>query len=89
MSEPQVNPRCTGFCTTGGSLGHHPVSPSERLMMVGELATDNLAWTLAVPPEQHAQAAAVLYRYGHGYHAIADLLGLSHEEGFRLITKGA
>lgn len=77
-----VNPRCTAFCTGGRDdiRGHPDTSPAAIAVMLGQLVVAR------VKAEPSRAAVDLLYRKGHGYHAIADALGISHEEGFKILT---
>lgn len=80
MTERAENPRCTDFCRTGGSRGHYDVGQPEIEEMQRLLAGARF------PSPRSREAADFLYGLGYGYHAIADALGVSHEQGFRLVT---
>jgi len=76
------NPKCTSFCTGSqdGAKGHPVTSEDDIGRMLGQLAAMGIR---AQPPEAAVHA---LYRKGHGYHAIADALGISHEDGYKIIA---
>lgn len=71
------NPRCTDFCRAGGSRGHYDVSQAEIEAMRAALLSAN------VPP---SGSVDFLYGLGRGYHAAADALGISHEQGYLVLT---
>ena len=79
---PPLNPGCTDFCTGGRDdvKGHRATSPADIEFMLRLLADAGIE----AGPSQAAVHA--LYRKGYGYHAVADALGISHEDGFRLLT---
>jgi hypothetical protein len=86
MEGGAVNPRCTGFCTGGGAhpKGHPVTEPEDVLFMRGLLER------LGRPePLSDAASVSLLYRRGYGYHAIADALGISHEEAYMILTTPA
>jgi hypothetical protein len=79
-----LNPKCTDFCTGGQEdvKGHRPTGSEDILFMRGlleRLGRDEPLTTTA--------AVSLLYRRGYGYHAVADALGISHEEGFLYLTR--
>lgn len=71
------NPRCTDFCRVGGTRGHYDVSLDEIDAMKAALLSAN------VPP---SGSVDFLYGLGCGYHAAADALGISHEQGYLVLT---
>jgi hypothetical protein len=77
-----LNPKCTEFCTDGRDdiKGHRPTAQADIDYMLAVLNSQGI--------EAKPSAAAVhaLYRLGYGYHACADALGVSHEQGFLLLT---
>jgi hypothetical protein len=75
VSTAAENPRCTDFCR--GSRGHYDVSQAEIDVMRAALLSGN------VPPPDSVD---FLYRLGYGYHAVADALGISHEQGYMVLT---
>jgi len=77
-----LNPKCTDFCTGGrdDNKGHRPTGPADIGLMLAEL---DIEGTEAKPSRA---AVDLLYRKGYGYHAIADALGISHREGFMILT---
>ena len=79
----EVNPRCTAFCRgpKNDSVGHPEVPEEDIGAILGQVLAGGLR------PEPCASTVQALYRRGHGYHAIADALGCSHEEAFLLLTR--
>jgi len=75
-----LNPKCTEFCTQGGSRGHRATPPGDVDFMLHLLGDEDIR------PEDATAAVHLLYRKGYGYHAIADTLGITHQEGFMLLT---
>jgi hypothetical protein len=77
-----TNPKCTDFCTGGGAhpKGHHPTGQDDIAFMLYLLEDAGIE---AAPSRAAVEA---LYRKGYGYHAAADALGISHREGFMLLT---
>jgi hypothetical protein len=76
------NPKCTDFCTSGRDdiKGHLPTGQADIDYMLAHLA----AAEIRVEPS--GAAVEFLYGLGYGYHAAADALGISHEDGFLLLT---
>lgn len=77
-----LNPRCADFCTgpRDDSKGHRPTSQADIDFMRSALVSAGIG------PDQKAAAVDWLYRLGYGYHAAADALGISLEDGYRLLT---
>lgn len=74
------NPKCTEFCTQGGSRGHRATSQADIGYMRGLLTALGIG---AGAPEF---GVPVLYEQGYGYHNAADALGISHERAYLIIT---
>jgi hypothetical protein len=79
---PPLNPKCTGFCTGGDetSKGHRPTGQADVDFMRALLDA------AGIEAKPSAAAVHLLYRQGYGYHAVADALGISHREGFTILT---
>jgi hypothetical protein len=79
-NDPEINPKCTDFCTSGRDdvRGHRATSDGEmnRMRNVTDL----------MPDRSRSAVAGTLYELGFPYHQIADVLGVSHEDGFKLVT---
>lgn len=87
--ERKVNPNCTDFCTGNGqSKGHPEVTQAEMRSMAETLARHFIPYVGGVPEAYHMAAVQMLYREGFGYHAIADLLRISHERANRMLMGG-
>jgi hypothetical protein len=56
--------------------------------MEGWLDLSGIAWRDGVAPEDLPKVTDLLYRTGHGYAAIGDLLKIPHEKAFRVLTTG-
>lgn len=83
----EVNPRRTDFCTDSGQhLGHPVTTEADKQRMIQLLGRNDVPWINGIPEQCIATATHALYREGYGYHAIADLVGKSHEDINKVLT---